>query len=326
MQGNQNQNRAHSDDRQCSICGSPDLLRHTPFDVSDFHVVHCRACRHEAIRPLPTPAQLSEFYRDYYVTRTSDADLRFLHQRSLCFFAHLRANIGLADRPLSDLNFLEVGFGNGASLFGAATVGFRAFGMDLDEAGVARAREKAAEYGVSVDCVAVDMRNLRRDIPFHVVKASQVIEHTLDPAEFLAEIRDRQPPGGHLIIECPNNDGAFWHTKNLLRKRYGRMKHFNSMKIGEHLSGFTRRSIAILLERTGYEVVRCEDYSLRHEFLQPENLLWYPPLLEGISRSLRDRHPYVFLKSLIGVFDSAASALAGRGTHLSVWAKKRQAQ
>jgi SAM-dependent methyltransferase len=307
---------------RCPICGASDVTRCSPFEATQFWVISCRTCRHEAIRPLPSAEQLRHFYSGYPTTRTPVADLDFLVERSLEFLRDFVAATGLQARRLPELNYLELGFGNGASLFAAAQTGFRAHGIDLDPAGVARARERAAQYGLDIECEAASIEAYRTDRPFHVVKASQIIEHTLDPGAFLSEISARQPPGGYLIVECPNNDGAFWRVKNLLRRRYGRMNYFSSLKIGEHLSGFTRRSLTLALGAAGYRIVRCHDYPMRHRWLQPENLLWYPSLREGISRTMRDGSAYHVQKALIALFDRAASACAGMGTHLAVWAQK----
>lgn len=307
----------------CQICGLSLIVKIAPFDSPAHHVVHCHACGHETLRPLPTADELALYYSDYSTTKTSDAELRFLYERSLEFFENFVANTDLKGTDLSGRNYLEIGFGNGAGLFAAAASGFRTFGVDLDESSVARARTVAPAFDVSVECSSGTIDDYRRDIEFHVVKASQVIEHTLDPLKFLQQIAVLQPVGGYLVLEFPNNDAAFWALKNLLRKRYGRMNFYKSLKIGEHLSGFTRESIAILLRKAGYRLLRCRDYPMRHRFLQPENLLWYPSLLEGVAESARTRDPYHLLKSLIPVFDHVASNIAGSGTHLYVWAEKK---
>jgi 2-polyprenyl-3-methyl-5-hydroxy-6-metoxy-1,4-benzoquinol methylase len=271
---------------------------------------------------LPSEVELRTFYRDYPTTRTASGDLHFLIERSRAFFDHFLEHSGLKGAEPSELDYLEIGFGNGASLLAAAAVGFRTSGIDVDEAAVARARAAASGYGVRIDCVATDIRSLRGNAAFDVVRASQVIEHTSDPEAFLRGIAARQPLGGRLILELPNNNAVFWRAKNMLRRRYGRMRYYKSLKVGEHLSGFTKKSIAILLDRAGFRILRIQDYPLRHRFLQPENLVWYPSVADGLRRTIVDRSSYHFLKSLIPVFDRFASALGGSGTHLSVWAQK----
>jgi hypothetical protein len=100
------------------------------------------------------------------------------------------------------------------------------------------------------------------------------------------------------------------------------MNYHNSLKIKEHLSGFTASNLVLLLEKVGYSVVYCRDYALRDRLFQPETLLWYPTLWMGIWVSLRSKSAYPFLRSLISPFDRAASVLARSGTHLAVCARK----
>lgn len=311
----------------CLICGSSSILTLEPFDDPRHRVEHCNDCRYETLRPLPTPAELLAYYSAYSTTKTDPAELRVLFEQSLEFFDYFVRTAGLDHSELHRLNFLEIGFGNAASLLGAANAGFRAYGIDLDESNVRAARERSSEYGVQVDCAALDIQQYRRDIPLHVVKASQVIEHTLDPLTFLREIHERQPPGGYLIIECPNNEAAFWYVKNALRRPFDRMNFYKSLKITEHLSGFTANSLAMLLGKVGYSVVFSRDYSVRDKLFQPENTLWYPTIAAGLRAAVKwngrpSLNPYPFLKSLIGVFDKAASTLAHSGTYLAVWARK----
>ncbi len=306
----------------CLICGSTAITALTPFNDRQYEVERCNACQYETIRPLPTPAALQEYYSGYSTTKTTDADLTFLLERSLTFLQFFIERMRIEKQYLAHFNFLEIGFGNAASLLAAAQVGFRSYGIDLDEVSVSSAKARAAQYEITIDCAPSDIHSFRRDIPFHIVKASQIIEHTLNPLEFLRDIYDRQSSGGYLILECPNNEATFWRVKNMLRKHFDRMNFYKSLKIKEHLSGFTADNLVLLLEKVGYSIVYCRDYALRDRLFQPETLLWYPSLATGIARSLRFRSAYPFLKSLIPPFDYMASTLTRSGTHLAVWARK----
>lgn len=313
---------APRDGQGCPICRASRLSTLAPFDRPECKVIHCDACGYEAIRPLPTRAQLEAVYNDFNVTQVTEEDLRFMVDGSTQFLRHFLSNTELRSKATAGLRYLDVGLGNGASMIAAAKLGFQAFGTDIDAAGVARMRETASRYGVSMECTATDIHDYRRDLRFDLVRTSHVIELVLNPRQFVADIAQRQASGGHLIVECHNNDGAFWRVKNLLRKRHGRMNFFNSLKIGELISGFTPRSMEVLLKSAGYTVLRSRDYALRDKLLDPEQRLWYPSVAKGAWLALRHRWPYPFFKSLIPVFDQAASLLAGRGSQLHVWAQK----
>jgi cyclopropane fatty-acyl-phospholipid synthase-like methyltransferase len=220
------------------------------------------------------------------------------------------------------LRFLEVGFGNGASLLAAAKCGFQAYGLDLDATAVASLERRAREYGLGVQCIHGDVSSLDQDLRFDIIKASQIIEHTLDPLLFLTRLFEHQTSGGHLLLECPNNEATFWYVKNQLRRRYDRMNFYKSLKLNEHLHGFTKTSLQLILKQVGYEVMYCKDYPVRDPRFHHENLLWYPTLRQGLRNLVASGNVYVLLKSLIPPFDSMASRFRGQGTHLAVLAKK----
>ena len=309
-------------ERACSVCGQHDLQQLSVFDNGRDTVVHCDTCGMEFLQPTPSLDELQAYYSGYGTTQTSDEDFEFLFDRSLAYFKRFFTNADTGFNNGKSMKFLEVGFGHGASLVAAATLGFDAYGVDLDAEAIASVQERAKRYGTSVQCFHGDISSVDAGLSFDLIKASQVIEHTPQPIEFVYQLHSRQPVGGRLLIECPNNEAAFWYIKNLLRKRYQRMNFYKSLKLSEHLSGFTRKSLQLLLKNVGYEVKQFQNYPFRDQRFHHETLLWYPNLSDGVRRSIQSRDSYHFLKALIPLFDSAASQLSGMGTHMAVTAEK----
>ena len=307
--------------RTCAVCGSTELTVHTVFLEARDTVVHCMGCGTEFLEPTPSIAELEAYYSGYGTTETSETEFEFLFTQARTYFKQLSGLPinGSGRKP----KFLEVGFGHGASLVAAASLGFEAYGVDLDRAAIKSVVERAGKYGTAVKCIHGDINSVSSDLSFDLIKASQVIEHTLQPVQFVQQLYLRQPVGGRLLLECPNNEAAFWYVKNLLRGRYQRMNFYKSLKLSEHLTGFTKKSIQLLLTNAGYEIKQFRDYALRDRTYHHENLLWYPNLSDGVKRTLRQRDSYHFLKSLIPVFDSVASRVYGSGTHMALTAEKR---
>ena len=115
----------------------------------------------------------------------------------------------------------------------------------------------------------------------------------------------------------------FFLIKNSLRLKYDRENFYNCLKEVEHLQGFTRRSLALLVERHGYRVVECSDYSLRDVQFQPENQSWYPRLGDAASTLLGRNGLFRFQKSLIGSFDHTAHLLFRAGHYLYLVAARK---
>ncbi|MFQ5894248.1 MAG: class I SAM-dependent methyltransferase [Nitrospinota bacterium] len=83
------------------------------------------------------------------------------------------------------------------------------------------------------------------DREFDSIILSRVLERFLSPSEGLLLMRRHLAPGGYLYIEVPN-----------LRKPYGAITHFFQ---NAHPYTFSPLTLGLLLERTGYAIVRYDD-------------------------------------------------------------------
>lgn len=311
---------------RCLACGRERVLRRIDNPISDrtYWIGVCTHCKHQTLLPLPSPDDLKAFYDNYGTTKTEADFLSFLIEKESQYFKSIVAEFGRTHSlrlGVEPSTYLEVGFGNGAGIIAAAQQGFSAFGVEMDPTQVTAVGQIASARGLRCTLNEGTVGHLPLDRTYDVARASQLIEHLRDPAGFLSDVRDRQPVGGLLLLQCPNNIAAFWKVKNLVRVRFNREDFYLSLKKFEHLQGFTARSMRLLLERQGYRVLRIRSYFLRDRYLMPENLIWYPSVLEGLARTATHRDPYHFLKALIPVFDKAAW-LVGSATHLDVVAEK----
>jgi SAM-dependent methyltransferase len=90
------------------------------------------------------------------------------------------------------------------------------------------------------------------DLPpdhFDVVVLDDTIEHLVDPARALREIRGLLRPGGLITLNTPNDGG--W-----LRRLMGR--HWFHCKPPEHLYYFSPRTLGAMLERQGFHRVQTK--------------------------------------------------------------------
>jgi 2-polyprenyl-3-methyl-5-hydroxy-6-metoxy-1,4-benzoquinol methylase len=308
--------------QDCPVCRQPATLQVSYRFEDDLHyVVGCKACTVQAIMPFPTRAELKEYYFNYQTTRTPEEEMPLLIARHVDLFQWLRSRWQV---PCTrDVRYMEVGFGNGASLLAAAQLGMNVSGYDLDPNNVLDVERRARALDLPVWIQRGDLNEaLERNEKFDLVKASQVIEHVIDPVQFVVSMSGLLNPGGYLYLECPNNAASFLRIKNHLRRPFGRMNFYNSLKVSEHLWGFNRISMPHLLRGRGFEVLFCTDYPVRHRYFQPENLFWYPSLPSGLGRSISERNLYPLLKSLIAVFDWAMSLTVSGGIGLAALARK----
>jgi 2-polyprenyl-3-methyl-5-hydroxy-6-metoxy-1,4-benzoquinol methylase len=314
----------HESSALCAVC-SGQVVNLFPFGRRP-RVVRCLACHTESIRPLPTLFELERRYSNYPVTKASEDRILFLSSLSVKGLRWYAKRMGLTDDSFAGCKILEIGFGNGAGLLAAAKLGFQTFGIDLDPVSVSNATLLAQKHSLRLTCLKGDVSALAGlNMKFDIIKASQILEHIRDPIEFLSEIGRSQDVGGFLIIECPNNDAAFWWLKNSTRRMFNRLNYYNSLKLHEHLWGYNKNSLPKLLKRVGYRTVMVQDYSAGNAIFEPESVLWYPTLLNGLRYSMAGRTWGPLMYSSVRIFDLLASALWHKGTGLAVLCQKQEA-
>jgi SAM-dependent methyltransferase len=307
----------------CPVCREPASLEVLyRFEDDAHYIVGCKSCTVQTILPYPTRSELKEYYFNYHTTRTPEDQMPLLIARHVDLFEWLRTKWHVPSTK--GVRYVEVGFGNGASLLAAAQLGMDAFGYDLDPNNIDDVERRAKLLDLPVQLQRGDLNEaLQRNEKFDLVKASQVIEHVIDPVRFIDSMSGLLNPRGYLYLECPNNAASFLWIKNRLRRPFGRMNFFNSLKVSEHLWGFNRASMKHLLRARNFDVVFCKDYPARHPYFQPENLFWYPSLSSGLRQSISERKLYPLLKSLIAVFDQAMSLTVSGGIGLVALARAR---
>jgi 2-polyprenyl-3-methyl-5-hydroxy-6-metoxy-1,4-benzoquinol methylase len=160
------------------------------------------------------------------------ARLRFL-------LAHVRAG----DRVL------DVGCGEGRFAAELARVGASVVGIDVAEEPLRRAR--ALEPDLDLRLVDDGGPWELADSSFDVVWAGEVIEHVLDTAAWLSEIRRVLRSAGVLLISTPAHSRLRLLGLALSRKAFA--EHFDPR--GEHLRFYSRDTLARLIEDFGFEQV-----------------------------------------------------------------------
>lgn len=150
---------------------------------------------------------------------------------------------------------LDAGCGDGLLLAQAAAHGWEAWGVERSRTlvdGIRRtsgtSRDAAGgPVGGPVGGLVGDVAHLPFSSGvFDAVSLINVIEHVPDPAAVIAEVARVTRPGGVVAIHTPNAGGL------PARIRRARWHHYDPV---EHLFYFTRRTLRLLLERHGLEVV-----------------------------------------------------------------------
>jgi SAM-dependent methyltransferase len=88
---------------------------------------------------------------------------------------------------------------------------------------------------------------------FDTIVAADVLEHTIDPARLMEELRERLGPDGVLLVSVPNF--AHWYPR--IRTMLGQFDYDRrGILDAGHVRFFTRRSFERLVARAGFAVAR----------------------------------------------------------------------
>jgi SAM-dependent methyltransferase len=198
--------------------------------ATDLVVYQCSSCGFISI-----PANLSDNYYDDYVNVSSlSPSMRAFQQYSARSFVD---RFALQQKPT-----LEIGSGDGFFLKSLNEAGAIAVGIEPSRA----QREIAQSLGLTVHDGFLERGRRLSDGGFDAFVTRQVFEHISDMHGFLMAIRDNLKPGAAGMIEVPNLD---------LLIRDHRFFDF----IPEHLNYFSPRSLRLILELSGFEVLDIKE-------------------------------------------------------------------
>ncbi|MDZ4678486.1 MAG: class I SAM-dependent methyltransferase [Oligoflexia bacterium] len=257
------------------LCGE---LNSTPYynagEISElfkgYQLVSCHSCG--LVRTDPSPISQKQDAENLY-----DDPLYYAQAMNEKDFWIGKARLVLKDlkgiSPNSTL--LEVGCGTGWIVKAASELGFKAKGIDINRHAIELGRE---HFKINLE------RKFLNEVKekFDVIVVNHVLEHILDPKQFLIDAHERLNLGGYLFFGLPNLNGGIPTTLRLLNKLPAGPGS-NWLWIGyqpnQHIWHFTPKTIRDFLEREGWQVTKTRTNlnnayasvpvtKLRHRFIQ----------------------------------------------------------
>ncbi len=222
--------------KQCPVCqGSGDWYT----DRGEYKIFRCASCTLFYTSPVPDADELENLYRDKW---SVPAGQTYTHRNRPTRAWRLSLRAKKLRRLVSGDSLLEIGCGPGDFLRGARLAGFtRIAGVEPGDG--------EAEYTRNLGFAVHNQMFLEVDFAetrFDVIVSRQVIEHVLDPVEFLSTATALLRPGGCIMLETPCSS----HFK---ARRAG--KDWRYLWPPWHLNLFNEKSFAALFKQCGLEPV-----------------------------------------------------------------------
>ena len=233
------------------LCRVMEGVIDTRFGIdTSFIISKCNDCNLEQTTPLPNQMEMNALYEQFYnfsgESNTRYTQLRGKFINSFLYRIWLAFDGDISFQRVSGTGkLLDVGCNEGRGLEFYQSHGFAAEGLELNSKAAEVARGKGfTVYGSTLEGFSTQNK-------YDVVVLSNVLEHSLNPADMLKHICRLLNANGQVWISCP--DSQSW-----LRNVFGR--YWINWHVPFHVVHFSSNTLRKMLEKAGFEVV-----SLRQE-------------------------------------------------------------
>ncbi len=209
---------------------------------------------HYSATPMPTPEELEKYYSEEYYQKTPSVTYQNEYSDEEVSHKKLRANLLLfAARKLAKKagTFLEVGCGEGFILKAAENSGFEVTGIDYSIHGI-RSFHPELEPMIEIgDATQLLLGKATADFRADVCVLQNVVEHVIDPATLLRNIKEVMKKYGIVIVNIPNDCSSM---QNDIKTR-GHVEEDYWFGPPAHLHYFNSENINVFMESLDFEVL-----------------------------------------------------------------------
>lgn len=223
----------------CHQSQAPTVLRENGYEGKK-----CTSCNLIYVSPRPSLEQIANLYGHDQAHIPASTHIAQEYPKKL----HAIHTLNIIKRYVPSGDLLEIGSGAGYFLSQAQREGFSPYGIELN-----LVQAEFIKNNLRIPCLE---RPLELDSfgtkKFDVIYHSDVLSHFYDPIQALQIMQAKLNPGGYMIFETGNI--ADIHAKYYTA--------FNAMQYPDHLFFFGEKSLATLLDLTGFTLKKTYSYSI----------------------------------------------------------------
>jgi len=234
----------------CNLCNGTDYLER--FTVPDLLLdrkeikatfVQCTSCGLIYQNPRPGQEEIADHYPPEYDSYNNGVDSASFLQNAV-FSYGINKRRRFVTRVKNEGRLLDIGCATGQFLRGMQRYpDFELVGVEIDHDAAHIAQ---SQYGLNVFNGRLEEAGFP-DAHFDAVTLWDVLEHLPDPSASLMEIHRILKPDGILVLRVPN--AGSWDARI-----FG--KFWAGVDAPRHLYIFDRRTLAALLKKTGFKILR----------------------------------------------------------------------
>lgn len=199
-------------------------------------IISCDKCGYNHVVPMYTEAELEKFYENVY----SESTPSFLWHEKVENIKKLKK----AGRVL------DIGCWEGDQLEHFIKAGWQCVGTELNK----KAADIAMSKSIEVHQISIREFFCRfKDEKWDVINVAYILEHILNPVDFLINLKNRLEEDGIIIVEVPNEFSPFqlaYITENNVEPYW--------IALPDHLNYFNKQGIENLVIRAGFSIIHAE--------------------------------------------------------------------
>lgn len=260
---------------KCRICNCDDLkLYYTQGNEGQYKFYKCSNCK-LVNYDLSTGQDQTKYTSEKYIHPRDENHKQNKDQAAS--YSFLKANV-----PTKG-NLLDIGCGNGKILFEAISDGWSVKGLELSPfLGESIGKHLGIEVAIAnfLDYIPL------KDESYDVVILRHVLEHLPDSLGAMQKINRLMKQGGHGLMEFPDIESNEMKFKRLMERMGIHRKRYRSTYVPGHCNEFCRESFEFLLHRTGFELIKWENYSSKESLSGIYNLLHFGSKARALFRKI----------------------------------------
>ena len=231
---------------KCVSCDSENTVIYSNTSNLGSCVFYCSSCKFymSEFPDNQVVQKISTFYKkDYWDERNSeisiisdytDVDSQGKRRNWISQYSYCKEAIGKKRK------LLEIGVGSGQAIVWCEQEGFDVFGIEPDSRNVLMINEKLRKGKV----IEKSVEELDITEKFEIIWMSHVLEHLVNPIEFLEKIKKNLHNNGIFFIEVPNCE----HAQTLK----------SSIHNNPHLFHFSKKALMKICRDAGFTIVSCD--------------------------------------------------------------------
>lgn len=223
---------------RCIVCGNRDKSRfNKKYFKENCIVVECQNCSFHFIPPYFRKAiDYTAYKSDEAGKEVAKADVWLKIQRNLLRYRLIR-------KYKKAGNLFDIGCGFGHFLLTGKQLGYNVTGVEMSRANLEYIRNN-----LDIDVMGKNFLDVKEDKKYDIMTLWDVLEHIDDADKIIAKVSVMLKPNGYIFIQVPQIDSFFART---LKDKWWEMGL-------DHVNYFSHKTIKLLFEKYGIEVVRIK--------------------------------------------------------------------